>query len=128
MGNDREIQVSNFSLELSEQEAPVREVPALPPVPHFPSLAVSLLINRVGQGTETEDNNQHRWGHRPIFNNVHCIHPNWQRNTDLIGMAGREPLGSFFHSFLVLPALPFMLGVNLTWWGWRRAVGKKEKT
>lgn len=48
MENGRGAQVSNFSLELSEQEAPVRGIPATLSPP--PSLAVSLLINGVGWG------------------------------------------------------------------------------
>lgn len=114
MENGREAQVSNFSLELSEQEAPVRGIPAT----HFPppSLAVSLLINGVGWGR--------KW--RTIINIdgsadlflIMCF------ASVLIGMETvtwlERPGASWGLSFfLSLPLFSFLFGWSLTWWEWR---------
>lgn len=114
MENGREAQVSNFSLELSEQEAPVRGIPATLSPP--PSLAVSLLINGVGWGRKR----------RTIINIdgsadlflIMCF------ASVLIGMETvtwlERPGASWGLSFfLSLPLFSFLFGWSLTWWEWR---------
>lgn len=114
MENGRGAQVSNFSLELSEQEAPVRGIPATLSPP--PSLAVSLLINGVGWGRKR----------RTIINIdgsadlflIMCF------ASVLIGMETvtwlERPGASWGLSFfLSLPLFSFLFGWSLTWWEWR---------
>lgn len=72
-----------------------------------------------------EDNNQHRWVCRPIFNNVLCICPNWYGNSDLIGTTG-SLLGPFFLPFS--PSVFFFVWLKFDLVGVEGPVGKKYKT